>query len=188
MMEIHFDRETGKSKPARTHRCFAPSLAVLDHFRFDPAMPREQPPEITLAFINRTVRVVSSTQEITLTPSDISTTHHNPLNRFGSDTICRATVHRAADRHICRCSRCWFETQNVSSAHSTIIEILPPYLHHKGFCNVAALLGHLCFSAHASPGTPSKLGDWRESDVFIEQERLMDVVSVAIFFMCSRGS
>ncbi|KAL5046399.1 hypothetical protein BDW71DRAFT_197586 [Aspergillus fruticulosus] len=64
-------------------------------------------------------------------------------------------------------------TDVLISVHgAAIIEILPPDLHHRGFRNVAALLAH---------------HNLHESDVFIEKERRMEVVDVAIKSVYNRG-
>lgn len=78
-----------------------------------------------------------------------------------------------------------------------MVEILPPNLNHKGFRNVAALLGHAYFSVHASqsvpplapdvPGTSEKR-DWHEEDIFLEKDIFMNLMNVAIKLFYNKGS
>jgi protein O-GlcNAc transferase len=71
---------------------------------------------------------------------------------------------------------------------STMAEILPPGLKHKGFRNLAKKLGHNYFSTHASEHpTKATKGDWQSDDVFIEEDRFMDLLEVAVRSMYNRG-
>lgn len=71
---------------------------------------------------------------------------------------------------------------------STIVEILPPKFNHKGFRNIAKVLGHRYFTTHAiehaNYTTPN---GWQTDDVFIEQDRLNDLMDAAIKSMYQRG-
>jgi EGF domain-specific O-GlcNAc transferase len=71
---------------------------------------------------------------------------------------------------------------------STMVEILPPGVGHKGFRNMAKLLGHNHFSSHgiAPPGQAST-GDWKYDDIFLEEDRFMELMDVAIKSMYNRG-
>lgn len=71
---------------------------------------------------------------------------------------------------------------------SSMVEILPPGLNHKGFRNVAFLRGHLYFSTHASNPPRRKRSDWHSDDVYIEKERFMDVMNIAIKALYNKGS
>ncbi|KAE8348502.1 hypothetical protein BDV28DRAFT_164342 [Aspergillus coremiiformis] len=70
------------------------------------------------------------------------------------------------------------------SPGSAIVEILPSGLNHKGFRNVASLLGHSYFSSHASRTNGN---DWHHEDVFLEKEKFMDLMNVAIKSMYNKG-
>ena len=68
---------------------------------------------------------------------------------------------------------------------SAMVEILPADFHHKGFRNLAQLLGHRYFSSHAvSNGTK---GDWQLDDFSFDKSRFMQLVNVAITSMYNRG-
>ena len=72
---------------------------------------------------------------------------------------------------------------------STMVETLPPGVAHKGFRNMAKLLGHNHFSSHATdrPGQAT-MGDWKYDDVFLEEDRFMELMDVAIKSMYNRGT
>ncbi|KAJ5908061.1 DUF563 domain-containing protein [Penicillium taxi] len=70
---------------------------------------------------------------------------------------------------------------------SSMVEILPPGLNHKGFRNVAALRGHSYFSAHASESPSTRRRDWHSDDVYIEKERFMELMDVAIKALYNKG-
>ncbi|KAL4894412.1 DUF563 domain-containing protein [Aspergillus ambiguus] len=64
---------------------------------------------------------------------------------------------------------------------STIIEILPPSLNHKGFHNVASVLGHSYYSGHGDrTRAQTKNTDWHAEDVFIEKEMFMNLMNAAM--------
>ena len=70
---------------------------------------------------------------------------------------------------------------------STMVEILPPGLDHRGFRNLARLAGHRYFSSHALK-TPegAELEDWHNSDVYLEEERFVDLIGTAVKSMYNR--
>jgi protein O-GlcNAc transferase len=70
---------------------------------------------------------------------------------------------------------------------SAMVEILPPGLNHKGFRNVASLRGHDYFSIHASDPRLTHKGDWHSEDVYLDIERFMDVMNIAIKVMYNKG-
>ncbi len=72
---------------------------------------------------------------------------------------------------------------------SVMVEILPPDLNHKGFRNLAGVLGHTYLSTHASrpPETHIQSGNWHTEDVFLERERFIDVMKVAIKTLYNKG-
>jgi EGF domain-specific O-GlcNAc transferase len=68
----------------------------------------------------------------------------------------------------------------------SVVEILPYGLNHKGFRNLAQLLGHSYFSIHA---TENKVGGrrrrrkrdkWHTEDVVVEEERWLNLIGVAV--------
>ncbi|KAK2740553.1 hypothetical protein FQN57_006057 [Myotisia sp. PD_48] len=67
---------------------------------------------------------------------------------------------------------------------SVMVEILPNKLNHKGFLNVAKLLGHTHFGVHASgqkpPSRRVKRKDWHGEDIFLEEDRFLELMDVAI--------
>ena len=71
---------------------------------------------------------------------------------------------------------------------STVVEIIPRTLKHKGFRNLAKLLGHHYFSSHAEerPAGAGKV-DWQEDDVVLEEDRFMGLLEVAVKSMYNRG-
>jgi protein O-GlcNAc transferase len=72
--------------------------------------------------------------------------------------------------------------------HSTIVEILPLGLKYKGFRNLANFLGHKYFSSHADEHhIDNAKGDWQSDDVFIEEDRFMELLAVAVKSMYNRG-
>ncbi|KKZ67813.1 hypothetical protein EMCG_06523 [[Emmonsia] crescens] len=73
-------------------------------------------------------------------------------------------------------------------SHSTIAEILPPKLEHKGFRNLAKKLGHRYFSSHGvEHQTNDTKNDWQFDDVFIEEDRFMNLLEIAVKSMYNRG-
>jgi protein O-GlcNAc transferase len=71
---------------------------------------------------------------------------------------------------------------------STVVEILPLGLKHKGFRNLAKKLDHNYFSSHAIEyHTDGSKGDWQSDDIFIEEERFMELLDVAVKSMYQRG-
>jgi hypothetical protein len=73
-----------------------------------------------------------------------------------------------------------------------IVEILPGELQHKGFRNLAGLLGHSYCSVHGPKreqnsshlATPT---DWHSEDVFIEKDRFINLMDVAIKGLYNKG-
>lgn len=71
---------------------------------------------------------------------------------------------------------------------SALVEIVPPTLKHKGFRNLAKLVGLQYFSSHATAYPESKKNpDWQEEDVSIEEDRFMAMMKIAIKSMYNRG-
>ncbi|KAE8152929.1 DUF563 domain-containing protein [Aspergillus avenaceus] len=70
------------------------------------------------------------------------------------------------------------------SQGSAMVEILPAGLNHKGFRNLASLLGHSYFSTHASQTSNN---DWHNEEVFLEKERFIDILNMAIKGLYNKG-
>jgi protein O-GlcNAc transferase len=74
---------------------------------------------------------------------------------------------------------------------SAMVEILPEDLQHKGFRNLAGVLGHDYFSTHASKLQTSSRGandnTWQVSDVALDEERWLQLINVAIKSMYNKG-
>lgn len=67
------------------------------------------------------------------------------------------------------------------SSRSTVVEILPPDVKHKGFKNMARFLGHRYYSAHGTEQWyEGKSGEWHEDKVFIDQHRFLALLGAAI--------
>ncbi|MCJ1410101.1 hypothetical protein MMC19_004186 [Ptychographa xylographoides] len=76
---------------------------------------------------------------------------------------------------------------------SSVVEILPAVLLHKGFRNLAKLRGHRYFSDHALTGPDTEDGyrlseDWQGTDVELDEESFMGLMDVAIQSMLHRGT
>ncbi|KAH9220726.1 DUF563 domain protein [Leptodontidium sp. 2 PMI_412] len=72
---------------------------------------------------------------------------------------------------------------------SVMVEILPENMNHKGFRNLAGLMGNMYLSAHASK-TPEDEGndtDWHEADVFLNKERFLGLMEVAVKALYNAG-
>ena len=72
-------------------------------------------------------------------------------------------------------------------SRSVMVEILPPSLNHKGFRNLACLMGHSYFSAHGSETSLGRRGDWQRDDVYLEQNKFMELLNTAIKTMYNKG-
>ncbi|KAL3469294.1 hypothetical protein BJX99DRAFT_241620 [Aspergillus californicus] len=174
------------------------SHRVLEHFHLDPDAPREEPPEIIITFINRTAtrRLIDAEEYFAHLESEIPNVRVQSVDfaaisfaeqlAVAQQTDVLVGVHGAGLTH-----------GMFLPLHSAMVEILPLDLNHKGFRNIAALLGHAYFSAHASqsvlplapevPGT-SKTHDWHKEDIYIEKDKFMDLMNVAIKLFYNRGS
>jgi protein O-GlcNAc transferase len=62
--------------------------------------------------------------------------------------------------------------------NSVMVEILPSGLDHNGFRNMARMLGHSYYSAHADEDQEG--GDWHDNDLTIPMGRFMDLIYIAI--------
>ncbi|PSK54047.1 hypothetical protein B9Z65_7853 [Elsinoe australis] len=62
----------------------------------------------------------------------------------------------------------------------SVVEFLPPKFWHRGFRNLASLMGHRYFSLHGAEAPEDEEGDWRRPPVRIDEKRFMRVVDMAI--------
>lgn len=174
------------------------SHRVLNHFHLDPDARREQPPEVIITFINRTAtrhlinaeeyfaHLESEHVHIRVQSVDFAAIPFAEQLAVAQQTNVLVGVHGAGLTH-----------GIFLPPRSAMVEILPPNLNHKGFRNVAALLGHAYFSVHASqsvpplapevPGTSEKR-DWHEEDIFLEKDIFMNLMNVAIKLFYNKGS
>ncbi|KAJ6190876.1 hypothetical protein N7519_000897 [Penicillium mononematosum] len=67
------------------------------------------------------------------------------------------------------------------------VKIPPSGLDKKGARNVASLQGHDYFSTHAADPTLACKFDWCSEDVYLDVERFMDVMGVAIKAVYIKG-
>ncbi|KAJ5105307.1 hypothetical protein NUU61_002654 [Penicillium alfredii] len=66
---------------------------------------------------------------------------------------------------------------------STMVEILPFGVNHKGFRNVASLMGHSYFPIHGaepSEATVDATSDWHNQDVFLAQDKFMNLMGMVM--------
>lgn len=75
-------------------------------------------------------------------------------------------------------------------AGSATVEILPKGLNHKGFRNIAGLLGHVYMSAHATEreSVKRRRDAWHHDDVYIEKERFIELVELAVKSVNNTGT
>lgn len=64
-------------------------------------------------------------------------------------------------------------------SNSAIVEILPAGLEHKGFRNLAGLLGHAYYSVHGAEPSGPKGDGWQGKNIFLEKKRFIDLVGAA---------
>lgn len=73
--------------------------------------------------------------------------------------------------------------------NSALVEIIPNGFNHKGFKNLAKMRGLKYFSTHVSSFSGKiKRANWQEDDVYLETERFLDLMDVAIKSMYNRGT
>ena len=72
---------------------------------------------------------------------------------------------------------------------SSIVEILPSDLDHKGFRNLASCLNHGYYSARATKLPHSEeSGDWHRDSVFLDKNLFLHVAELAVESMFNKGS
>lgn len=178
------DWEVHSCEDSRLLRTF--SRRVLDSYGIRDSQPRQS--EISLTFINRThtrqlVHEAEYLEEVKVRyphvkvqAIDFASIPFKDQLRIIQDTDILVGVHGAGLTH-----------GMFLPTRSTMVEILPPTLNHKGFRNAASLLDHSYFSVHASSSEVANVGDWHAESVFLERDRFMEVMDVAIKGMYNKG-
>ncbi|KAH1359561.1 hypothetical protein KXW30_001335 [Aspergillus fumigatus] len=164
------------------------SRRILSHFHVEFRRPR-QGPQIVVTFIDRTGSrklinqkdyfntVKKQFPHITVQMIDFASIPFQEQLRIAQGSDILVGVHGAGLTH-----------GIFLPSGSVMVEILPPGLNHKGFRNLASLLGHLYFSAHATkPAKTVKRDDWHNNDVYLEHEKFMELMNVAIKALYNRG-
>jgi protein O-GlcNAc transferase len=65
--------------------------------------------------------------------------------------------------------------------NSTLVEIQPPRLNHKGFKLVAESLGHQYITADGEyHETEDNTGDWHQDDVYMPEKSFLELMELAI--------
>ena len=175
----------------KTHSCSHSSLLdvfarrVMDHYGVDRRTKKGDSP-LTLTFIDRRGKrqllgKESYIQELQRTHPEIEIkmVDFAALSIVEQLKVARGTdilvgVHGAGLTHSLFLPR-----------GSAVVEIIPAEFEHKGFRNMAQLLGHRYFSSHAvSNGTKT---DWQYDNVPYDMGRFMELVNIAISSMQNRG-
>lgn len=149
--------------------------------------PSRQDPNIVLTYINRTSsrrliddelylnKVKEALPHITVRSVDFATLSLQEQLKIVQETDVLVGVHGAGLTH-----------GMFMQPRSTIVELLPSDLNHKGFRNMAMLMDHAYLSVHSSP--KSKTGnDWHGEDVFVEFDKFLEIVTIAVKGMYNRG-
>ncbi|KAF4509397.1 hypothetical protein G6O67_003573 [Ophiocordyceps sinensis] len=153
---------------------------VLSHY--NTSTPSRDADQVTVTFIHRTNtrKLIDEAEHIGALASAIP---HMKLNVVdfaalpltGQIDIIRGTdvlvgVHGAGLTHLM-----------FLRPGSTVIEILPEGFQHKGFRNLAQMLGLNFLRTHAKMrGNASGSQQWQSDDVDIDGQKLMDVVGVGV--------
>ncbi|KAK2787605.1 hypothetical protein FQN53_005055 [Emmonsiellopsis sp. PD_33] len=70
---------------------------------------------------------------------------------------------------------------------SAVVEIQPAELDHKGFHNLANLMGNTYFGARALDKPPTLKRDWHSEDVFLDKVQFIELVGEAVKSMYSNS-
>ena len=165
------------------------SQRIFDFYNIDNTSNSDED-SLSLTFINRRnkrklinqdqyiERLKSELPHVDINIVDFATLTFKEQLRIVQDTDILIGVHGAGLTH-----------EMFLQPGSTVVEILPPNVHHKGFRNLANQMGHRYFSTHGTRAIPSsEHSNWQEEDVFIEEERFTELVRVAAASMYHRGS
>ncbi|RJE19216.1 hypothetical protein PHISCL_08441 [Aspergillus sclerotialis] len=163
------------------------SRRVLDIYDLGTREPR-QGDQIVVTFINRTgsrrlvdqeeylKKLQSTFANVKVQSGDFADILFHEQLEIIQDTDVLVGVHGAGLTHAM-----------FLQPRSAVVEILPPTLNHKGFRNLACLMGHSYFSAHGFEPTLSKRRDWQRDDVYFEQNKFMELLDTAIKTMYNKG-
>lgn len=167
------------------------SHRVLDFYGIEDSMPVENDNPLKVTFIDRQEkrRLLDKESRIerlrTIFPDvdidlvDLAAFPFSEQLRIVRDTDILAGIHGAGLTH-----------SMFLRPGSAVVEILPYDLGHMGFRNVAKLLDHHHFSAHASGPNKTQLRekrDWHDDDIFLEEDRFIELMEIAIKSMYNRG-
>jgi protein O-GlcNAc transferase len=168
---------------------YAFSKRVLDFYNIEHEPIRDNRP-LVLTFIDRKEkrRLLDKERHIQLLRSKYPNVKINLLDlaeysmsdqvRIASESDILAGVHGAGLTHVI-----------FQRPGSTLVEIIPNNFNHKGFRNLAKMRGLKYFSTHASSLSEKiKRGNWQEDDVYLEAERFLELMDVAIKSMYNRGT
>lgn len=160
---------------------------VLDFYDLGVQQPR-QGEDITVTFINRTEgrriidqekylgKVQSEFEHVKVHSIDFAAIPFRKQLEIIRDTDVLVGVHGAGLTH-----------GMFLSPRSVMVEILPPTVNHKGFRNVAGVLQHSYYSAHGSEPPISKRGNWHGEDIFLAEEKFMELMDIAVKVMYNKG-
>ncbi|KAG8629772.1 hypothetical protein KVT40_001391 [Elsinoe batatas] len=70
--------------------------------------------------------------------------------------------------------------QMFMDKRKAVVEFIPPDFWHRGFRNMAQLMGHRYFSLHGTKAEEDEEGDWRRPPVRVNEQRFMRAMDVAI--------
>lgn len=170
------DISCGKSELLETY-----SRRVLEFYNISDSPPRSERP-LTLTWVDRKHKrrlvdkdiywaaLKAKYPSINMQLVDFATMPLSEQIQIGHSTDIFAGIHGAGLTH-----------GMFMPPNSTLVEILPPPLMHKGFHNMANFLGHHYFGTHGSEhDSPKNNGDWHDDDVYIEEDRFMDLMAEAI--------
>ncbi|KAK2745274.1 hypothetical protein FQN57_003969 [Myotisia sp. PD_48] len=158
------------------------SNRVLDHYQVDRSKPREE--QIVVTFIDRKSR------RLTHQESYLEALSKN-MSQIKVQSIDFAAIPFKEQLKVARATDVLVGVHGAGLTHSmflregsVVVEILPRDFNHKGFLNVANLLGHSHFSVHASNQNPQpshlRRDKWHREDVFLEESRFQELMNVAI--------
>ncbi|GKZ26239.1 hypothetical protein AbraIFM66951_004427 [Aspergillus brasiliensis] len=184
---------------------------------------KEDPNSITITFINRTTtrRLLDAESLLTSLSTTLLHSSSNPHNtnpekiNFHIQSIDFASlplreqirVVRSTDIlvgvHGAGLTHAMFLRSGMSAAAAAVVEVLPRGLEHKGFRNLAGLVGVGYFSLHGDVDDSQRResrrrgmrrrkeeedgDDWHEMDVRVEEDRFVRAVMVAVGSLSNRG-
>lgn len=171
------------------------SYRVLDFYKVED-IPETEPRPLKLTFIDRTghrrlVNKKSNLERLQIKYPDLEI-----------ELIDLAAISFSEQLNIIRRTDILVGVHGAALTHgmflqpgSAMVEILPHDLNHKGFRNVAKVLGHRYFTAHSAVAIPEyylqqeneKVKRWQLEDIFLEEDRFMNLMETAVASMYHRG-